>query len=104
MRSDRIKVTPTDLAQMERCERQVLFDAQRGQRRSVEWKERAAAGRASHAEIEATLVAGPNTRGLAGLLRGFRTIVATVLGAAFAAALLLFVARRFVSLLAGALS
>ncbi|MEM1380295.1 MAG: hypothetical protein AAGH41_06690 [Pseudomonadota bacterium] len=49
--SDRRVFSPTELAQLERCSQQMLFDKKHGVRRSQRWKARAAEGRVVHAEL-----------------------------------------------------
>ena len=51
MRGDRTPVSPTELAQLSRCEQQVLYDAKHGVKRSERWRARASEGDAVHAEL-----------------------------------------------------
>lgn len=51
MPGDRTPVSPTELAQLRRCEQQLLFDERYGARRSRRWQARSAEGRAVHARM-----------------------------------------------------
>ena len=51
MRGDRTPVSPTELAQLSRCEQQLIFDAKHGVKRSAHWRKRAAEGHDVHAEM-----------------------------------------------------
>ena len=52
MRGDRRPVSPTELAQLARCEQQVLYDRQFGAKRSAHWQRRSVEGNKVHAELE----------------------------------------------------
>ena len=51
MRGDRQPFSPTELAQLSRCESQVLFDHRYGVKRSKHWQKRSAEGRVVHARM-----------------------------------------------------
>lgn len=51
MRGDRRPVSPTELAQLSRCEQQLLFDRKYGAKRSRRWQQRAGEGNAVHADL-----------------------------------------------------
>ncbi|MEO1658325.1 MAG: PD-(D/E)XK nuclease family protein [Pseudomonadota bacterium] len=62
MRGDRQPFSPTELAQLERCESQVLFDQRFGAKRSKHWQKRSAEGRAVHAEMHREVTQTPAPR------------------------------------------
>lgn len=49
--SDRRVFSPTELAQLDRCEQQMLFDRRFGVKRSEGWRKRSAEGNAVHAAV-----------------------------------------------------
>ncbi|MEM0929919.1 MAG: PD-(D/E)XK nuclease family protein [Pseudomonadota bacterium] len=51
MRGDRQPFSPTELAQLKRCETQLLFDQRYGAQRSKHWQKRSAEGRVVHARM-----------------------------------------------------
>jgi hypothetical protein len=55
------RLTVSDLVAAERCEAQFVFDRRFGNKRSADWRARAAIGRAAHAayEVKAGLGLGP---------------------------------------------
>ncbi|MEM6746495.1 MAG: PD-(D/E)XK nuclease family protein [Pseudomonadota bacterium] len=62
MRGDHQPFSPTELAQLERCESQVLFDQRFGAQRSKHWQKRSAEGRAVHARMHRDVTA-PSPQG-----------------------------------------
>lgn len=63
MRGDRRPVSPTELAQLSRCERQVVFDRKYGARRSKAWRARAGEGNAVHADLHRQVTRPDKARG-----------------------------------------
>ncbi|MEM9838884.1 MAG: hypothetical protein AAF830_06965 [Pseudomonadota bacterium] len=51
--SDRRVFSPTQLAQLSRCEQQMLFDERFGVKRSDAWRKRSQEGTAEHAKVHA---------------------------------------------------
>ena len=94
-RTDRLKATPTELAQLERCEIQVALDARHGRRRTSTWQRKAAAGSQAHAAIETALASPWSATGARFLLRALmRRFLFGGLGAALAAALVVWTMAR----------
>lgn len=82
MPGDRTPVSPTELAQLSRCEQQVLFDRRFGARRSADWRRRAVRGDSVHAALHRRVSQPPE--------RGKRSML--ILGLVIAALLLLLLA------------
>lgn len=59
MRGDRSPFSATELAQLSRCEQQVLFDARYGSKRLERWRARASEGDAVHAELHRRVTRPP---------------------------------------------
>ena len=100
-RTDRLKATPTELAQLERCEIQIALDARHGRRRTSAWRRKAATGTQAHAAVEAVLTSPWSATGVRLLLRALvRRLLFGMLGTALAAALVVWTMARLPNFIA----
>ncbi|NNU16700.1 Dna2/Cas4 domain-containing protein [Parvularcula sp. ZS-1/3] len=86
MRGDRTPFSPTELAQLSRCEQQLLYDRRYGAKRSAHWRQRSVEGNQVHARMHREVQA-PQGKGrpmLTALLIG--AVIALLLFLAFARA------------------
>ncbi|MEO1042310.1 MAG: PD-(D/E)XK nuclease family protein [Pseudomonadota bacterium] len=60
MRGDRQPFSPTELAQLQRCESQLLFDQRFGAKRSKHWQKRSAEGQVVHARMHREVTGRPS--------------------------------------------
>ncbi|MEM9810567.1 MAG: PD-(D/E)XK nuclease family protein [Pseudomonadota bacterium] len=61
-RGDNQPLSPTELAQLSRCEQQLLYDKAYGAKRSQHWQKRSAEGDAVHAKLHRAVTAPSRTR------------------------------------------
>ncbi|MEM6912955.1 MAG: PD-(D/E)XK nuclease family protein [Pseudomonadota bacterium] len=86
MHGDRQPFSPTQLAQLERCESQVLFDRRFGARRSSAWQKRSAEGRAVHTRLHREVTA-PSSGGTK------RMLIVAIIAALVASLFIIFALR-----------
>lgn len=81
--ADRRAFSPTELAQLARCEQQLLFDRARGTKRSAAWRQRSSEGQREHERLHRRVTGRRPDDGLQGIYRMLIYVLAAIGAALF---------------------